>query len=450
MDRRANGGVMNRIRNTILIISVLLSAQTYGLSAAPGPIKVSPTGRHFVDQDNKPFFWLGDTAWPLLVQYSQSQAEAYLKTRSAQGFTVIQSVIAWGQGSGMEKKTPLPNPEGQELWINTDPATPNDAFFKHVDSLVAFAGQQGLVMALWPTWGYYVTEAKTINIDNARAYGRWLGKRYANVPNVIWVSGGDRVPVGFEEVYRQLALGLREGDRGAHLISYHVCGGRSSSHFFHQEPWLDFNMIQTWCDWFQIYPMVTSDALLQPAKPVVMAEGAYENGPEYPTGPITPLIVRRQAWWTVMAGGSHTYGQNQMWRMEPGWESTFETPGALHVALMKKILMGLEWWDLVPDQGILASGVGSERSLNTAMRSIKGDRALVYFSSQCGAFVNVSRIPTQGAKATWINPTDGTRRDAGTYLTGNRNGKAFPDNRVEHFATPGHWEDALLLLEAVE
>jgi len=130
-----------------------------GWQPFPAQLKVSSTGRHFVDRNDKPFFWLGDTAWPLLVQYSKSQVEAYLKTRSAQGFTVIQSVVAWGQGSGMEKNTPLPNPDGHGVWNNNDPATPNDGFFKHVDSLVAFADQHGLVMALWPTWGYYVTES---------------------------------------------------------------------------------------------------------------------------------------------------------------------------------------------------------------------------------------------------------------------------------------------------
>ena len=32
-----------------------------------GPIKVSPNGRYFVDQKGAPFFWLGDTAWPLFL-----------------------------------------------------------------------------------------------------------------------------------------------------------------------------------------------------------------------------------------------------------------------------------------------------------------------------------------------------------------------------------------------
>ena len=74
-------------------------------------------------------------------------------------------------------------------------------------------------------------------------------------------------------------------------------------------------MIETWTEWTKVYDAVIGDYCLTPIKPVVIGEGAYENGPEYPQGPITPLIVRRQAWWTFTAGGFHTYGQDQMWRM---------------------------------------------------------------------------------------------------------------------------------------
>ena len=27
-----------------------------------------------------------------------------------------------------------------------------------------------------------------------RAYGRWLGARYKDAPNIVWVNGGDRIP----------------------------------------------------------------------------------------------------------------------------------------------------------------------------------------------------------------------------------------------------------------
>jgi len=86
----------------------------------------------------------------------------------------------------------------------------------------------------------------------------------------------------------------------------------------HGEDWLDFNMIETWTEWAKIHPAVISDSLRAPRKPVVLGEGPTRTVPSTP-GTDHSLVVRRQAWWTVMAGGFHTYGQNQMWRMEPGW-----------------------------------------------------------------------------------------------------------------------------------
>jgi hypothetical protein len=415
-----------------------------------GPIRVSSDGRHFVDRDGRPFFWLGDTAWPLFAQYTKEQAEAYLANRSQKGFTVIQAVLAWGLGSGSEAQVPLANANGDKPWLNDDPATPNDAYFRHVDRVVEFANRKGLVLAMLPTWGYYVNDKPLFDARKARAYGRWLGARYKTAPNLIWVNGGDRIASGFEDVYRELARGLREGDAGTHLITYHPCGWRSSSQYFHADDWLDFDMIETWTEWAKIYPAVLADTLLTPRKPVVLGEGAYENGPEYPQGPITPLIVRRQAWWTVMAGGFHTYGQDQMWRIEPGWERTFDTPGAGHVAKMKEIVTALPWWEMVPDQGVFATGIGSERTLNTALRSYRNDRVLLYLSSQCTVTLHLDKIATKNGRATWIHPATGERKEAGTFLTGNHNGKTFPEARTQTFAVPGHWEDAVLLLEAVQ
>jgi hypothetical protein len=437
------------VRHFGAVLFLLASAVDAGAQVR-GPIKVNRDGRHFVDAAGAPFFWLGDTAWPLFAQYSTEQAEAYLANRSAKGFTVIQGVLAWGHGSGMEEKLPVANALGQRPWLDGDPARPNPAYFEHVDRLIELANQKGLVLAMLPTWGYYVKENPVLTAANARVYGRWLGARYRSAPNVVWVNGGDRTPTGFEDVFRALAQGLREGDGGAHLITYHPCGWRSSAQFFHAEDWLDFDMIETWTEWSKIYPAVVSDTLRTPRKPVVLGEGAYEDGPEYPQGPITPYVVRREAWWTAMAGGFHTYGQNQMWRMEPGWEKTFDTPGAAQVCLMKKILTSLPWQDLLPEQGVFATGVSSERTLNAAMRSLDGTRVLVYLSSPMTVFLHLDKIEAKNAKATWISPVTGERKDAGTYATGNHTGSVFPGSPQQFFKTPAFWEDAVLLLEAVD
>ena len=342
----------------------------------------------------------------------------------------------------------MANVVGEKPWLDNNPATPNDAYFSHVDEIVKDADRLGLVLAMQPSWGYYVNEARVLTTRNARTYGRWLGARYKTAANVMWMMGGDRPAIGFEDVWRELAAGLREGDGGAHLITYHPCYGRSSAHYFHQDSTLSFNMIQTWAEWSSVHPAVLSDALRTPPRPVVHAEGAYENGPEYPTGPITPLLVRRQAWWAFLAGGFHTYGQNQMWRIEKGWEQTFDTPGAFQVARMKQILTSRNWWDLVPDQSLFASGVGSEKTLNAAMRSGSGDYAIVYLASACKVVLHLDKIASPRVHATWLNPARDECRDAGTYETGNLAGKVFCDLRTQAFSTPSSWEDAVLLLEA--
>lgn len=446
-----------RIRFLAIFCSALALVTPHLTTAAvPGPIKVSPNGRYFVDSNGKPFFWLGDTAWPLFTLYSGSQANAYLRNRAAKGFTVIQAVLAWALPSDNPPggippllDVPAPNEFGERPWVNNNPATPSQAFFKHVDEVVASADRQGLVVAVLLTIGQFVNQTKSINAQNARAYGRWVGRRYKNAANLVWVNGGDRMPMGFEDVYRELARGLREGDGGAHLITYHICGWHSTSQVFHREDWLDFNMIQTWTDWPKVHPAVSADLAMTPPKPVVLAEGAYENGPEYPLGPITPLIVRRQAWWAVLAGGSFSYGQDQMWRMAPGWEKTFDTPGAAQVCLMKRILAPYAWWDMVPDQGLFESGVSSERTLNAALRSVKGDLAVIYLSSQCRVFLHLDKILTKNVKVTLINPATGERQEGGTFATGNLTGDTFPSAQIQDFATPGHWEDAVLILEGL-
>jgi hypothetical protein len=53
------------------------------------------------------------------------------------------------------------------------------------------------------------------------------------------------------------------------------------------------------------------------------------------------------------------------------------------------------------------------------------------------------------AKATWISPVTGERKDAGTFATGNLTGATFPEAVTRYFKTPDFWEDAVLLLEGV-
>lgn len=415
-----------------------------------GPIRVSDNRRYFVDASGKPFFWLGDTAWPLYTSYSRADTSAYLQARSQQGFTVIQGVLAWGNPIpevSLEGTGPQANCDGEHPWKDS-PAQINPGFFRRVDEIVNEADQLGLALAIVPTWGFNVQQAKAFTEATAFAYGKFLGQRYRDAANIVWMNGGDREPLGFEPIWRAISRGLRDGDAGRHLITYHPCGWRSSSFYFHNDDWLDFNMIETWSDWPHVHPAVLADYCLTPAKPVVLGEAAYENGPEYPHGPITPLIVRRQAWWTLTAGGFATYGQDQMWRMGKGWAGTFHTPGAVHMGVFRKIAESRPWWTMIPDQSLYADGASTGRTLNTAMRTLDRRCAMLYLASQCHFVVQLDRIAAPKAKATFLDPRTGEARDAGTHETGNAGPGTFPRWCVtQPMDVPGHWEDAVLILD---
>ncbi len=137
---------------------------------------------------------------------------------------------------------------------------------------------------------------------------------------MIWILGGDdRADTDKKRaVWDAIAKGIAEAAVGSEdysklLMTYHSPGGTSSSHWLHDKPWLDFNMIQTWSQYTQIYDRVSHDYKLSPVKPTGLGEGAYENGPEYPTKPITASVIRRQAYWSYLAGGYHTYGNTSIW-----------------------------------------------------------------------------------------------------------------------------------------
>ena len=80
------------------------SGGTTAGAEAPSPsvknlkLKVSANGRYFVDQQGKPFFYLGDTCWLLFQRLNREELEEYLKDRVAKGFTVMQAYVIRGLG----------------------------------------------------------------------------------------------------------------------------------------------------------------------------------------------------------------------------------------------------------------------------------------------------------------------------------------------------------------
>lgn len=351
-----------------LIGSAMAGAQSWEL-------RISENKRFLTKANGIPFFWLGDTAWELFHRLNREDTERYLENRRQKGFNVIQAV-ALAELDGLN----TPNRYGEKPLLGNDPAKPNPKYFEHVDWVVNRAREKGLYIGLLPTWGRYVvkgswekTSEVIFNPQNARAYGRWIGARYKDTPNLVWILGGDRNPEGVVEVWRAMAEGIREGDGGKHLITFHPNGRGSSATLLHQEPWLDFNMIQSGhsAKNFANYDMIARDYGKTPLKPVLDGEPRYEDHPvnwkPQEQGWFDEVDVRQAAYWAVFAGAfGHTYGCHPIWQMASpdrekiglarhNWTEVLDLPGAAQMQHLKTVIESRDFLSRVPDPNLLVN-----------------------------------------------------------------------------------------------
>lgn len=429
------------------------------------PIKVSANGRYFVDQKGNPFFWIGATQWQLFREYSLDEAKFILEQSHKNGFTVLQ-VMLMGVGDGT-----VPNVAGQKPWINDDPLTPNEAYFANVDRVVQAAHDNNILISMTV---YHQKYRNAITVEKARPWAKWVAQRYKDTPNIVW-SMTPRAAADFVPTIREIAAGLRAGDGGRHLITFKPDPSPYSSSFLHSESWLDFDSMQTWNGIRLIYPMVTYDYHLEPTKPVLMAEGAYEGSAKYGYE-ATPLWVRRQAYYSYLAGGHHTYGfsaASTNWETVPNWRKNLTAPGAVQMGVLKNFFLARpEWWLLVPDQSLFATGgrisraplpvqfaTDQERSayvrtlvpsgegdendgslLHLAARHPDGKWAILYLADKAAFSVDTSKFKSAKLSLSWIDPVTGEATSAGEAS----------NTGMKLLSTPEGWEDSLLLIEEAE
>ncbi|THF76750.1 DUF4038 domain-containing protein [Cohnella fermenti] len=422
---------------------------------------MSENRRFLVYEDESPFFWLGDTAWELFHRLSREDAELYLTTRAAQGFTVVQAV-ALAELDGLTKgnaydKLPLTQSAGR--YDCTRPDVRSDYnYWDHVDFVVDRAEELGIYIAFLPTWGdkfnrAWGTGPEIFDPANAELYGRWLGERYKERANILWVLGGDRplVKQNHFEVIAAMAAGLKEGDGGRHLITFHPDGEQSSSLHVHDQPWLDFNMIQSSHGLADRdnYKMVAKDYALEPVKPTLDAEPCYEDHPRgfnAVNGYFDEADVRRVAYYAVFAGAfGHTYGHHAVWSMttEPSsyfindWKSALQKPGAAQMKHLRALMESRPFLDRVPDQTLLNE---NHEGANYAVATRGESYAYCYSPNGLTLKVALEKIQGEEFEASWFDPRTGEFHPVGTY-----------PNRGEQAFTPpssGRGNDWVLVLDS--
>jgi len=447
----------------------LLTATPSDKTSLP-KLLVSENRRFLVEKGGRPFFYLADTAWELFHRSTREDADRYLEDRAKKGFTVIQ-VVALAEMDGLNE----PNAYGHRPLVNNDPTHPDvkegaaNDYWDHVDYVLNKAESLGLRIALLPTWsdkwakGKWGVGPEIFTPENARTYGEWLGRRYRSKA-LIWIVGGDR-PIENDQqkaIVTALALGLREGDGGEHLITFHPPGGRSSSQWFHDAAWLDVNMRQNGhSPEYKSYAGTLADYQRTPTKPVFDGEPIYEDHPvsfkAADFGHSIAADVRRPLYWDLFNGAfGHTYGHHSIWQMYQSgrvpvngplmpWTEALDAPGARQMQYGRWLMESRPYLTRIPDPSLVVTqepatawpGAGVYHF--AATRDESGSYAMIYAPVGRKFTLRLDALAGTTLRGWWYNPRDGSAQLIGEF--------AKSAERTFTSPNPGEFLDWVLVID---
>lgn len=455
------------IKSYVLIPALV---QSICLHAQLPALKISENKRFLVTENGKPFFWMGDTGWELFHRLSKKETIFYFKKRSEQGFNVIQAVVL-AELDGLH----TPNTNGDLPLIQDDPLKPNAPYFNYIDTMLDLAAENNLYIALLPTWGDKVYKNKwgkgpeIFNESNAFAYGKWIGARYKNHTNIIWVVGGDRSPRDSSNdvaIWRAMAAGIREGiGKGKEiLMTFHPQpdGTSSSSQWFQEDPWLNINMLQTGhCRDTPVWELVNNDYIKKPVKPVINGENIYEEMPvcfnPKELGYANAYDVRKSAYLSVFAGAcGHTYGCGPViWFSKKGadffsafhsWDEGLNLAGANEMIYLKKLVESRPMLERIPDQSML---LDTGKGLSERIQATRGkDYAFIYSAYGNPIHIKMNIISGKKIAASWYDPRNGKTTFIGNFE--NKGNQTFVPPLPVASPVPSQREDWILILDNAE
>ncbi len=433
---------MKKLSSIVCLLLVLFS------HAQMQPLKIAANKRFFT-ANGKPFFWLGDTGWLLFKKCTKEEAILYLDTRQKQGFNVIQVMLL--------HELSATDADGDSALVDKDISMPNTTqhYWDNVEFVVNEAAKRGIYMALVPLWGSNV-KSNLVNEERAQAYATFLATRFRNKTNIIWLNGGDIKGSEGEKIWNIIGNTLHEKD-GRHLVTFHPRGRSTSSTWFHNEAWLDFNMFQSGHkDYGQDtteprigednWKFVVNDYTLKPVKPTMDGEPSYENIPhglhDSSAPRWTASDVRRYAYWSVFAGGAgFTYGENSIMQFKNDWDKSISfgavkkwkeelnATGATQMQYLKKLMFSKPYLEREPAQDL----INNQSYRYDYLLATKGKSyAFVYTFTGRNIELNMGRYAGKTVKSSWYNPRNGQYIAIG-FFENNGGVKSFnpPDEEKE-------------------
>jgi len=406
------------------------------------PLQVASGGRYLVDQRGTPFFIKGETAWLALANLTEGEQERYLADRGAKGFNLVEVMLANHDYTTTPSPVPPANRAGEQPFLKPgDFSTPNDAYFDRAVAFVDRAAAHGIVVLLAPSYlgfdggreGWWQELNSPANTRAVCAgFGRYLGTRFKEKKNLIWLAGGDFAPPAGSEGearHREILDGIRASGASqpwtGHWNVEHL-GGISTD----QARFLDAMALNGVYQYAIPYRYAGRAYDVQPARPVYLLESTYEH--EHPGTDTQPF--RNAWWWTMLSGGTGVlWSNNFLWMCETArgvhraeygdadhalssWSDELESRGTFEALHLHAFFEGLPWQRLVP--------AGPSSGLGPLVSSWQwwGERRIVAASTREGDLL-VAYVPPTGsgtrsfnldlsrmrgpARARWYDPSAG-------------------------------------------
>ncbi|MEQ8878979.1 MAG: DUF4038 domain-containing protein [Cyclobacteriaceae bacterium] len=416
---------LSNLLSVYLSIIILLSS-LYTAEAQMQKLKVSADNRFIVTEDEEPFVWIGETNW-FFAKLPPTTIDSILDVRSKWGFTMMfvscREKLYNGDGPGSITK-------------------PNEAWWKYLDEYIEKCQKRGMYVGItlgW--WGVAKNNSEADLFD----YGKWVGNRYKDQNNIVWLTLGEagshsRKSTIPDEKIIALVDGIRAGDTGNKLLTIHADFKRGTSISNHADL-VDFNNWQTsqWCciddlprkddrtwavweaiqfDYNQLYD--------GRPKPTLDSEAWYENNKDFCDA--TPYNIRRRAYFTIFAGAfGHTYGAGGIWDGLTSPEDcsgnalkAINYEGARHIGFLSDFLhkLGHDFLKLQPDQNLILSYNSKDYDYHV-QASISNDNrfALVYSASDTPFAVDLSKVKVDSISPVWFNPRTNTYQDSKLKLS---------------------------------
>jgi hypothetical protein len=363
-------------------------------------------------RSGQPFLITGDSPWSLIVGPTKDGIDKYLENRKEKGVNSLLINLIEHFWNGPE------DAYGKEPFlVKGDFSTPNPDYFENADYVIQKAGELGMEVFLFPAYlGYddggsheegWYTEVTANGPSKMYQYGKFLGQRYKNYENIIWVMGGDCAPGKALDEIREMVRGIEE-KAGPQLFTVHNGRFQSGLTAYTGEKWIDLNSTYTSETTSALY--LKSD--FQRNYPFCFIEGTYEN-----LG-ATSAQLRGQMYLPVLMGANGSFfGNYPLFNFYSGWDNStiLESQGSKDLQRSGEFFKSRAWNKLVPDLNhtLLTSGYGDlgNSSYGAAALTKDGSSAIIYVPDYRELTVNLTLISGTQTHGWWYQPSTGMVHD---------------------------------------